>query len=167
MTRIGYFVIHAWVTEGIRPGVVAASHHMGRWRLDRGEGTDRWVSALVNLENRDGVWRVRRLEDVGPFESDDDDSSRVWWTDAGVHQNLTFPTQPDPLSGMHCWHQAVRLEKAGPDDRYADIVVDTAKSFAIYKEWLAMTRPGPGPDGTRRPTWLFRPVKPDPSMYRA
>ena len=32
-TEIGYFVARVWVTEGIRPGVVALSHHMGRWRL--------------------------------------------------------------------------------------------------------------------------------------
>ena len=37
-TEIGYFVIKALVTEGIRPGVVAASRHMGRWRLKE----DRW-----------------------------------------------------------------------------------------------------------------------------
>ena len=34
-TRIGHFVVKAWVTEGIRPGVVACSHHMGRWKLAR------------------------------------------------------------------------------------------------------------------------------------
>ena len=34
-TRIGHFVVKAWVTEGIRPGVVACSHHMGRWKLRR------------------------------------------------------------------------------------------------------------------------------------
>ena len=33
-TEIGYFVVKAWVTEGIRPGVVGCSHHMGRWKLD-------------------------------------------------------------------------------------------------------------------------------------
>ncbi len=33
-TRTGYFAIETWRTEGIRPGVVACSHHMGRWRLD-------------------------------------------------------------------------------------------------------------------------------------
>ena len=32
-TRIGYFVTRAWVTEGIRPGVLGMSHHLGRWRL--------------------------------------------------------------------------------------------------------------------------------------
>ncbi len=31
-TEIGYFVLHAWVTEGLTPGVVACSHHLGRWR---------------------------------------------------------------------------------------------------------------------------------------
>ena len=34
-----------------------------------------------------------------------------------MHQNMTFPVQPDPVSGMHCWHQAVRITKAGPDDQ--------------------------------------------------
>ena len=34
------------------------------------------------------------------------------------------------------------------------------KSRSIYKRWLAMTRPGPGPDGLRRPLWLGRPLRP-------
>ena len=33
VTEIGHFVVRAWVTEGMRPGVVACSHHMGRWRV--------------------------------------------------------------------------------------------------------------------------------------
>ncbi len=40
-TRIGYYVLCAWVTEGIRPGVVACSHHMGRWRTHDTEGNTR------------------------------------------------------------------------------------------------------------------------------
>ena len=31
-TDIGYFVDKVWVTEGMKPGVVACSHHIGRWR---------------------------------------------------------------------------------------------------------------------------------------
>ena len=31
-TEIGHYVVRAWVTEGIRPGIVACSHHMGRWK---------------------------------------------------------------------------------------------------------------------------------------
>jgi anaerobic selenocysteine-containing dehydrogenase len=167
-TDIGYFVIKCWVTEGIRPGVVACSHHMGRWRLQE-TGMERWSSALVDLSHEgDGRWHMRQQKGVGPFESEDPDSRRIWWTEAGVHQNLTFPVHPDPISGMHCWHQKVRLEKAQPGDRYGDIFVDTARAHAVYREWLAMTRPADrvSPDGTRRPHWLLRPFRPTPEAYR-
>ena len=61
---------------------------------------------------------------------------------------------------MHCWHQKVRLEKAHPGDRHGDLFVDTEQSFQIYKDWLANSRPAPGPDGLRRPLWFKRPLKP-------
>src|ERR1700694_2122910 len=67
-TQIGYYVNRAWVTEGIRPGIVACSHHLGRWRLETSEGTDRWASALVELKREeDGTWRMRHREGVRPF----------------------------------------------------------------------------------------------------
>ena len=182
-TDIGHYVNRAWVTEGIRPGVVACSHHMGRWRLGEDAGTDRWASARVDLSETGadggpgdagagGVptegrrWRMRRLEGVRPFASADPDSSRIWWRDAGVHQNLTFPVHPDPISGAHAWHQKVSLRPAGPEDREGDIVVDTSRSREIYREWLGLARPGPGPGGLRRPEWLLRPLRPTPDAYR-
>ena len=69
---------------------------------------------------------------------------------------------------MHCWHQAVHVRKAEPDDAYGDISVDTAASRAVYERWLAETRPARGfsPDGTRRPYWLLRPLKPSKDVYR-
>ncbi|MFQ5743511.1 MAG: hypothetical protein ACE5HV_07970 [Acidobacteriota bacterium] len=51
-------------------------------------------------------------------------------------------------------------------DRYGDVIVDTARSHALYKEWLARARPAPGPDGLRRPLWFARPVRPADSAYR-
>jgi anaerobic selenocysteine-containing dehydrogenase len=166
-TRIGYFVTRAWVTEGIRPGVLGMSHHLGRWRLHEEQGGPRVASSLVRIE-RDAAGRyvMRQVHGARPFESADPDTRRVWWSEIGVHQNLTFPVQPDPVSGMHCWHQRVRLERAGPDDRYGDIVVDTAKAHEIYKEWMARTRPAPGPGGLRRPLWFDRPLRPVPEAYR-
>ena len=104
---------------------------------------------------------MRQVHGARPFASSDPDSQRIWWSEIGVHQNLTFPVQPDPVSGMHCWHQRVRLEKAGPDDRYGDIEVDTDKAHEAYKEWMQQTRPAPGPDGLRRPMWFDRPLRPD------
>jgi anaerobic selenocysteine-containing dehydrogenase len=165
-TAIGYFVDRVWVTEGLRPGIVACSHHLGRWRLDEHAGGERWSTALVNLERHGRIWRMRQRHGVRPFPSDDPDSERIWWDEAGVNQNLTFPVQPDPVSGQHCWHQKVRVLKAGPDDRYGDIEVDTDRSFEVYRQWLAMARPAPGPDGLRRPLWLPRAFKPDASAYR-
>jgi anaerobic selenocysteine-containing dehydrogenase len=160
-TEIGYFIDKAWVTEGIRPGVVACSHHLGRWRLNEDFGGERWSSALVDIRQVEaGKWMMRQIHGVRPFASGDKDSERVWWQDAGVHQNLAFPVQPDPISGAHCWHQKVRLERPGPDDRYGDIFVDTNKSHETYKRWLAMTRPAPGPGGLRRPLWLARVYRP-------
>jgi anaerobic selenocysteine-containing dehydrogenase len=167
-TAIGHFVVKAWVTEGIRPGVVACSHHMGRWKLDGADRPgQRQLMATVSLDREGRRWSMRRKRGVEPFASDDPDTRRVWWTEAGVHQNLTFPVQPDPVSGMHCWHQAVRVRRAEPGDRQADIFVDTAKSRAVYEEWLARTRSAErvSPDGTRRPYWLLRPLKPDRAVY--
>jgi anaerobic selenocysteine-containing dehydrogenase len=165
-TAIGHFVDKTWVTESIRPGVLACSHHLGRWRL-ADTGGERWSTALVDLAHEaPGTWRMRQVQGVRPFASDDPDSARVWWEDAGVHQNLTFPVQPDPVSGQHCWHQKVTVSKAGPDDRYGDIVVDTERSFQVYRQWLALARPAPGPGNLRRPLWLPRAFKPDPAAYR-
>ena len=166
-TAIGWFVDKVWVTEAIRPGVVACSHHLGRWRLAEAAGGERWSTALVDLTREaPGKWRMRQLHGIEPFESADPDSARVWWEDAGVHQNLTFPVQPDPISGQHCWHQKVTVSRPGPDARYGDVFVDTDKSFEVYREWLALARPAPGPGNLRRPLWLPRAFKPDPSAFR-
>jgi anaerobic selenocysteine-containing dehydrogenase len=165
-TRAGHFVVKAWVTEGIRPGVVACSHHMGRWKLS--DAGQRQLMATVALRHHDSRWALARERGVAPFDSKDSDTRRIWWTDSGVHQNLTFPVQPDPVSGMHCWHQAVRIRRALPGDGYGDIVVDSEKMHGHYRKWLEMTRPAArvSPDGTRRPYWLLRPLKPSPSAYR-
>ncbi len=166
-TRIGHFVNRAWVTEGIRPGVVACSHHLGRWRIDGMPGTDRWAAAPVRIEREGSKRRIRRTGDIEPFESDDPDSRRVGWKQGGVHQNLTFPVQPDPVSGMHCWHQKVTVESARPGDQYGDVDVDSDASMQVYREWLALAPPRRGPDGLRRPLWFARAVKPSPSAYRS
>ena len=109
------------------PASLGMSHHLGRWRLH--EDTRRCARgvALVKIERDEATARytMRQVHGAQPFESNDPDSARVWWSEVGVHQNLTFPVQPDPVSGMHCWHQRVTVEKAGPDDRYGDIMVDT------------------------------------------
>ena len=81
---------------------------------------------------------------------------------------MTFPVQPYPISWAHCWHQAVRVRKADEGDRYGDIVVDTERSRRAFRRWLKLTRPAGlhSPDGTRRPYWLLRPVRPEREAFR-
>jgi anaerobic selenocysteine-containing dehydrogenase len=167
-TRTGWYVNKVWVTEGIRPGLVGCSHHLGRWKLKgHAQGVNRWQQHEVELtETSPGRWRMRRTREVGAFASSDSDSGKVWWSEGGVHQNFTFPVQPDPVSGMHCWHQKVAVYPARSDDQYGDVVVDTNKSMEVYREWLAKARPAPGPGGLRRPLHFKRVARPDERTYR-
>src|SRR5271157_137661 len=165
-TEIGFFVLHAWVTEGLTPGVVACSHHLGRWRVNKEDHIERVTSAWVDLkETGKGQWKMRQIAGVEPYESPDPDTRRVWWSDAGVHQDITFPVHPDPISGMHCWHQVVRVERAASGDRYGDLYVDTYLAHAVYQKWKALARPAPGPANLRRPLWLPRSVRPAETAY--
>ena len=78
----------------------------------RTQGMERWSSALVVWSSKPTAVTFRQLHGVRPWQSSDPSSTRVWWSDAGVHQNITFPVHPDPISGMHCWHQKVRVRPA-------------------------------------------------------
>jgi anaerobic selenocysteine-containing dehydrogenase len=165
-TDIGYFIDKVWVTQSMKPGVVACSHHIGRWRRPQDKTGNRWATNTVNIEsNGKGGWKMNTISGIMPFESADKDSKRIFWKDGGVHQNITHAVHPDPISGMHCWHQRVRIEKPGKEEHYGDIFVDTNKSHEVYKEWMKMTRPAPGPNGERRPIWFNRAFRPDASMF--
>ena len=86
-----------------------------------------------------------------------------------MHQNLTHAVQPDPVSGAHCWLQrAVNVRKAQTGENYGDVFVDTQRSMEVYRRWLSWTRSAidHSPDGTRRPLWLKRPLKPVKEAYK-
>jgi len=168
-TEIGFFVDRVWITEGIKPGIIAMSHHLGRWRLKESEGVSRGASNLVELgEDGQGGQSLHVLHGATAWRSFDPDTSRIWWEDVGVHQNLTHGVHPDPISGAHCWHQkAFSVRKADAGDRHGDVFVDTRRSMQVYREWLALARPATrhSPDGLRRPYWLNRPLKPVKEAY--
>jgi anaerobic selenocysteine-containing dehydrogenase len=169
-TEIGYFVDSVWVTEGIKPGVIALSHHLGRWRLQEQDSLNRGTTNLVELwEDGSGGFRLRTIHGAVAWKSSDPDTSRIWWSNVGVPQNLTHAVHPDPISGVHCALQkATAVRKANADEKAGDIFVDTNKSMEKYREWLATTRPADqvSPDGTRRPYWLSRPLKPTKEAYQ-
>ncbi|NND71924.1 MAG: molybdopterin-dependent oxidoreductase [Rhodothermales bacterium] len=170
-TEIGYFVDVVWVTEGIKPGVIAMSHHLGRWRLKETEGVNRQASnkASLTLAGNSGYKLEMEQPSTRAFSSWDPDTERIWWKDVGVHQNLTHAVHPDPISGAHCWLQkATNVSKAGPEDKHGDVFVDVDRSMEVYREWVALTRSANthSPDGTRRPHWLKRPLKPTKETYK-
>ena len=139
---------------------------MGRWRRAFDPPSSRWSGSVVAVEEvGDGKWKMRQTQGPGPFESDDPDSRRIWWREGGVPQNLTFPVHPDPISGMHCWHQRVIVEPAEKGDRAGDVAVDTAKSAEVFRTWLAKTRENKNADGLRRPLWFNRPLRPTDAAY--
>jgi hypothetical protein len=62
----------------------------------------------------------------------------------------------------------VTVTRAHDGDRYGDISVDTEKARVVYRRWLQLTRPARehSPDGTRRPYWMLRPLKPPPDAFK-
>ena len=60
------------------------------------------------------------------------------------------------------------MRPAADGDAYGDIAVDTGKAHHAYQAWLRRCRGAAehSPDGTRRPYWLLRPLKPGKDAYR-
>jgi hypothetical protein len=91
-----------------------------------------------------GCWRLRQIEGIKPFKSDDPEYESSS-TKAACIRTSPSPFTPDPVSGMHCWHQRVRVERAESDDKCGDVVVDTKASHDVHRKRLEMTGPAPGP----------------------
>jgi anaerobic selenocysteine-containing dehydrogenase len=179
----GYFVAMAMPTEGVAPGTLACSHHAGRWRVVKQVNVDGFETPLGimglgapvaklsetgttrTLSPTEGISKmnVTPTKEFGergwPFAGFNKDLDQISWDGlSGVWQNAVHHPHPDPVSGMHCWHQKVLLEAAGPSDRIGDLSVDIAATFRTYQVWRdELTRPAPGPNGLRRPEHLKRP----------
>ena len=165
-TEIGWFVDKVWVTEAIKPGVVACSHHIGRWRRQQDAG-NRFMTNTVSINNiGKGQWKMKTEKGIEPWETNDPDTNRVWWRDGGVHQNITHAANPDPISGAHCWLQKVSISKPKNDEKYGDIFVDTNKSFEHFKKWnqWALDKEK-HPQNLRRPLWMGRPLTPKEDQF--
>ena len=158
-TEIGYFVNRVWVTEAIAPGRRRLLAPPGPLAPARRRGQPLVGHARVAAAAHGAGTLLRHVEGVGPFASADPDSRRIWWTDGGVHQNLTFPVQPDPVVRHALLAPAGGgRPRADPEDRYGDVFVDTTRSMEVYREWLreVPSRPRPRRACAARCGWTGR-----------
>lgn len=84
-SSIGEITTTANVTEGVVPGVVAISHHLGHWEYGR------YASGKT-----------------APLaEGEDPDLKLKPWNTYGVHPNWIIPNSSDPINGQHRWMDTV------------------------------------------------------------
>ncbi len=110
------------------------------------------------------VGTLKYVEGIKPFHANrfpdyNKDSDNIWWDGlSGSWQNAVAATHPDPISGMHCWHQKVILEPAQPGDNIGDIHVNYDNNFKVYQAWRdELTRPLNSTNKWRRPQHISRP----------
>ena len=121
--------------------------------------------ATIEMDGKEG--KLSYIEGIKPnkpwqFPEYNKDYDNVWWDGlSGSWQNAVAPTHPDPISGMHCWHQKVILEPAQPGDKIGDIHVNYENNFKTYQAWRDdLTRPLDSGDKLRRPQHIKRPWVP-------
>ncbi len=180
--KSGYFIAMAVPTEATRPGVLACSHHAGRWKLKDsveipGFEHDLGIMSLgapkYEMTNDGKVGTMKPTGAIVPhhvwqFKEYNKDLDNIWWDGlSGAWQNAVAPCHPDPIAGNHGWHQKVTIEKASADDKIGDIKVDYENNFKVYQGWRdQLTRPLAPGDKWRRPYHIKRPVKPSQKAYK-
>jgi anaerobic selenocysteine-containing dehydrogenase len=84
-SAVGEITTTANVTEGVVPGIVAISHHLGHWEYGR------YASG-------------KKV----PFGAGDDPDLKLkHWNTYGVHPNWIIPNKPDPINGQQAWMDTV------------------------------------------------------------
>jgi len=173
----GYFIAMAVPTEGTMPGVLANSHHAGRWKLVESVNIPGFEHKLgvmgigsptyeMKMDGKVGTLKptkgIHPRHDIWKFKEFNKDLDNIWWDGlSGSWQNAVAPTHADPIAGNHAWHQKVIIEKAGPDDKIGDISVNYENNFKTYQAWRdKLTRPLETGDKLRRPQHIKRPAVP-------
>ena len=99
-SSVGEITTKAFVTEGVVPGVVAISNHMGHWAYG---GYASGKSCKDNFGHVCEVdchhkWWGKGAKDRGP---------KVWRDGRGVHANWIIPNAGDPIGGAQRWMDTV------------------------------------------------------------
>ena len=83
----GEITTTAYVTEGIIPGVIAISHHLGR--------------------KFSGIYGSGKKNPINGGAEADPDAKLIWWDKHGTHPNAVIPNSSDPISGTQRWMDTV------------------------------------------------------------
>jgi len=177
----GYFIAMAIPTEGTMPGVLACSHHAGRWKLKNAvdiPGFEHKLGVLglgaplydMTMDGKIGTLKptqgiidgLNENKASWQFKEYNKDLDNVWWDGlSGSWQNAVAASHPDPIAGHHAWHQKVAIELASKDDQIGDIYVNYENNMNVYKAWRdELTRPLQTGDKLRRPKHIKRPAVP-------
>ncbi|OHC77215.1 MAG: DMSO reductase [Rhodospirillales bacterium RIFCSPLOWO2_12_FULL_58_28] len=90
---IGEIITTAYVTEGIIPGIIAVSNHLGR--------------------QHSGIYGSGKTSPTDGGAEADPDAKNMWWKKHGVHPNVLIPNSSDPIGGSMRWMDTVvKVEKA-------------------------------------------------------
>ncbi len=179
--KSGYFIAMAVPTEATRPGVLACSHHAGRWKLKNSVEIPGFAHRLgimsvgspeYAMTNDGKIGTLKPIDGIHPhkawqFKEYNRDLDNIWWDGlSGAWQNAVAPSLPDPVAGNHGWHQKVIITKAGADETIGDIYVNYENNYKITAAWMdQLTRPLNAEDKVRRPYHIKRPVKPSQKAY--
>ncbi len=179
----GYFIAMAVPTEGTMPGVLANSHHAGRWKLKNAVDIPGFSHQLgvmglgaplydMTMDGKIGTLKpaagggideeMMKRKDTWQFKEYNKDLDNIWWDGlSGSWQNAVAATHPDPIAGNHAWHQKVSIELASAEDQIGDIYVNYDNNMKVYQAWRdKLTRPLNSSDTLRRPPHIKRPAVP-------
>ncbi|MBA3025807.1 MAG: molybdopterin-dependent oxidoreductase [Sulfurimonas sp.] len=122
-------------------------------------------TAELQMDGKEG--KLKYVNGIHPFHAErfadyNRDSGNIWWDGlSGSWQNSVAAPHPDPISGMHCWHQKVILEPAQPGDKIGDIYANYENNFKVYQGWRDQLTRGLDDNSTkRRPQHIKRPWVP-------
>lgn len=173
----GYFIAMAVPTEGTMPGVLACSHHAGRWKLKNAveiPGFEHKLGIMgvgaplyeMTMDGKVGTLKPKAGIDENmnankgswQFKEFNKDLDNIWWDGlSGSWQNAVAPSHPDPIAGNHAWHQKVSIELAGRDEEIGDIWVNYENNMKVYQAWRdKLTRPLDSSSTLRRPKHIKR-----------
>ena len=84
-SNVGEVVTSVKVTEGVKPGVIAISFHLGHWEYGEFASGNKASSGHKCIT----------------------DCEFVWWNTYGKNPNWVIPSKPDPIGGQQRWMDTV------------------------------------------------------------